>query len=167
MTKTDCTIAPITAEDIDGFHAALDKVAKEKKYLAFLEAPPLESTRAFVLGNIKADIPQFVARVNGRIIGWCDIVPLNDRHINKHIGVLAIGLLPEFRGKGIGRRLMQVVIEKAKMQGLTRIELTVREENENAIALYKKLGFEIEGLKRNAAKIDGVYENSYMMALLV
>lgn len=166
MTKNNCTITQITEEDITGFHAAVDYVAREKKYLAFLEAPPLEGTRSFILSNIKEDNPQFVARMNDKVIGWCDIIPMKSPAIRTHIGVLGIGILPEFRGKGIGRQLMRATIEKAKQRGLTRIELTVREQNKNAIELYKKLGFEIEGLKRNAAKVDGVYENIYMMALL-
>jgi RimJ/RimL family protein N-acetyltransferase len=79
---------------------------------------------------------------------------------------LGVGLLPDFRGKGIGRKLMGQTIDAAFAFGLTRIELTVREENVNAIALYKSLGFEIEGLHRNAVRIEGQYENLYSMALL-
>ena len=74
--------------------------------------------------------------------------------------------MPEFRGKGIGRQLMRRTIDAAFAFGLTRIELTVREGNSNAIALYKSLGFEIEGLHRNAVCIEGRYENLYSMALL-
>jgi ribosomal protein S18 acetylase RimI-like enzyme len=48
---------------------------------------------------------------------------------------------------------------------LTR-RLTVRERNVNAIALYKSLGFEVEGLHRNAVRIEGQYENLYSMALV-
>jgi ribosomal protein S18 acetylase RimI-like enzyme len=84
--------------------------------------------------------------------------------IYSHCGTLGIGLLPDFRGRGIGRRLMQQTIDAAF--GLTRIELTVREGNVNAIALYKSLGFETEGLHRNAVCIEGRYENLYSMALL-
>jgi RimJ/RimL family protein N-acetyltransferase len=42
---------------------------------------------------------------------------------------------------------------------LTRIELTVREGNANAMALYESLGFAIEGIHRNAVCIEGQYEN--------
>jgi RimJ/RimL family protein N-acetyltransferase len=51
--------------------------------------------------------------------------------------------------------------------GLQRVELTVRENNAIAIALYKKVGFEIEGLQRNAVRIDGDYENIVCMAILL
>ena len=44
----DCAIVPLTDELIAGFHAVLDEVAREKRYLSFLEAPPLEKTTAWV-----------------------------------------------------------------------------------------------------------------------
>ncbi|MEZ0225946.1 MAG: N-acetyltransferase family protein [Alphaproteobacteria bacterium] len=162
----ECTVRPIAEEHIAGFHAALDYVAREKKYLAFLEAPPLEKTAAFIRNNIKEDHPQFVAVADGKVVGWCDVIPAKDRPIHAHTGVLGIGILPAHRGKGVGRALMTATIEKARAQGLTRIELTVREKNANAVALYKKLGFDTEGLKKNAVRIDGVYENIILMALL-
>ena len=74
--------------------------------------------------------------------------------------------MPLFRHMGIGRKLMRRTIDAAFAFGLTRIELTVREENVNAMALYKSLGFAIEGLHRNAVCIEGQYENIYSMALL-
>jgi ribosomal protein S18 acetylase RimI-like enzyme len=160
------TVTPITEGHIPGFHAALDAVAREKKYLAFREAPPLEKTAAFIRNNIREDHPQYVALDADLLVGWCDIIPAKDRPIHAHSGVLGIGLLPDYRGKGLGRALMTAAITKARAQGLTRIELTVRAQNANAIALYKKLGFETEGLKKNAARIDGVYEDIYVMGLL-
>jgi ribosomal protein S18 acetylase RimI-like enzyme len=86
--------------------------------------------------------------------------------IYSHCGTLGIGLLPQFRGKGIGRTLMHLSSTRRSRFGLTRIELTVRENNANAIALYKSLGLEVEGRHRNAVCIEGQYENLYSMALL-
>ncbi|MBI3441714.1 MAG: GNAT family N-acetyltransferase [Proteobacteria bacterium] len=158
-------IVPIGERHIAGFHAALDIVSKEKKYLAFLEAPPLDSTAAFVRDNIKNDHPQFVVLAGEQVAGWCDIIP-SSRPSQAHVGVLGIGLLPAFRGRGIGRQLMTVTINKARDKQMTRIELGVREKNDNAIALYKRLGFAMEGLRRQVMRVDGVYESLYMMALL-
>jgi RimJ/RimL family protein N-acetyltransferase len=151
---------------IPGFRAAVDVVARETKYLAFLEAPPLEEVTRFVFGNIELGYPQFVVLIGGTVVGWCDVIPNRSRVIYSHCGTLGVGLLPEFRGKGIGRKLMQRTIDAAFAFGLTRIELTVREGNVNAIALYRSLGFETEGLHRNAVSIEGKYENLYSMALL-
>jgi ribosomal protein S18 acetylase RimI-like enzyme len=161
-----CQIAPIAKEHIPVFRAGVDVVARERKYLAFLEAPPLEDVTRFVLDNIEHGSPQFVVLSADTVVGWCDVIPNRSRVIYSHCGTLGIGLLPEFRGKGIGRKLMRRTIGAAFPFGLTRIELTVRENNVNAIALYKSLGFEIEGLHRNAVCIEGQYENLYSMALL-
>ena len=159
-------IVPIAEGHILGFHAAFDVVARERKYLSFLEAQPLEDTTKFVRDNIERGYPQFVAVSALTVVGWCDVLPNRTRVVYAHCGTLGIGLLPKFRGQGIGRQLMQRAIDAAFAFGLTRIELTVREANVNAIALYKSLGFATEGLHRNAVCIGGQYENLYSMALL-
>ncbi|MBA2399582.1 MAG: GNAT family N-acetyltransferase [Bradyrhizobium sp.] len=157
-------IVPITQGHIEGFHRTLDIVARERRYLAFLEAPPLEATRAFILDIIEQGYPQFVALSAGEVVGWCDVTP--KQPIYAHNGVLGMGLLPQFRRRGIGKRLIAQALGAAQAFGLQRVELTVRENNVNAIALYKKVGFEIEGVQREAILVDGVHENLILMGLL-
>jgi len=158
-------IVAITPAHIDSFHRALDLVARERRYLALLEAPPIEEFRRFVQDIVNRGYPQFVALSNGEVIGWCDVLP-KAWPIYAHAGVLGVALLPPFRGQGLGHRLIERTLEAARLLGLSRIELTVRENNRNAIALYEKFGFVTEGLKRNALKVDGRYENQVLMALL-
>ena len=159
-------IVPITQDHIEGFHRTLDFVARERRYLAFLEAPPIEATRAFVLGNIKRGCPQYVAVSAADVVGWCDVTP-KDRPVYSHAGVLGMGLLPRFRGRGIGTNLIRSALATARIVGLHRVELTVREANIGAIELYKKVGFEIEGLQRDAVRVDGADENVICMAVLL
>jgi ribosomal protein S18 acetylase RimI-like enzyme len=80
--------------------------------------------------------------------------------------LLGTGLLPQFRGAGLGRRLILRTLDAARALGLTRVELSVRADNANAIALYRKIGFVEEGLRRNAVRLDGTYENIAGMAIL-
>jgi ribosomal protein S18 acetylase RimI-like enzyme len=159
-------IVPIAQDHIESFHRALDFVARERRYLAFLEAPSLELTRAFVLDNIRHGYPQLVAISAGQVVGWCDVVP-NPRPIYAHVGVLGIALLPEFRRQGIGGRLIRQTLDAARAFGLHRVELSVRENNAVAIELYKKIGFAIEGLQRNRIRVDGAYENLVLMGALL
>jgi ribosomal protein S18 acetylase RimI-like enzyme len=158
-------IVPITQDHIESFHRALDFVARERRYLAFLEAPPFESTRAFVLNNIEQGYPQLVAVSAGQVVGWCDVTP-KPRQIYAHGGVLGMGLLPQFRRQGIGTGLIRRSITAARVFGFHRVELTVRGNNMSAIELYKKVGFRVEGLQRDAIQVDGVYENVILMAML-
>ena len=155
----------ITPCRIEGFHHAVDVVARERKYLAFLEAPPLASTREFVLENIGNGNPQYLAVLDNGVIGWCDVVRLT-RPVHTHAGILGLGLLPEFRGKGIGTKLITTTMAAAHDSGMVRIELTVHANNEPAIALYKKVGFKEEGILRDMTLIDGSYIDSIMMAVI-
>jgi ribosomal protein S18 acetylase RimI-like enzyme len=158
-------IVPITQDHIESFHRSLDFVARERRYLAFLEAPPFESTQAFVLNNIEQGYPQLVAVSAGQVVGWCDVVP-NPRPIFAHVGLLGMAVLPEFRRQGLGGRLIRRTLDAARKFGLRRVELTVRESNTVAIELYRKIGFTTEGLHRDRIRLDGAYENQMFMGLL-
>jgi len=169
MSKTlpkGIQILPIAEEHIESFHRCLDSVARERLYLAGIEAPPLAATREFVLSNLANDIPQFVALLKHEVIGWCDISPLQWEGF-RHSGRLGMGVHPQYRRLGIGRQLMVQTIQKAKAKGLERIELEVFASNAPAIRLYKKLGFLIEGRKKKARKLDGNYDDIIEMALFV
>src|ERR1700675_526256 len=120
----EVAIARIAAEHVEGFHRAWDFVARERKYLAFLEAPPLDRTRQFVMHNIAKGYPQFVAVAGGDGVGWCDVIP-KCRPIHAHSRSLGIGLLPTLRGRGIGAALVDATLREARHLGLVRVELTV------------------------------------------
>jgi RimJ/RimL family protein N-acetyltransferase len=165
MSAVPVDIVPIEEGHIEGFHRTLDFVARERRYLAFLEGPPLEGTRTWARRHIELGHPLLVVVSAGEVVGWCDVTP-KDRPIYAHVGVLGMGLLPPFRGQGIGTDLMHRSLAAAKTFGFHRVELTVRENNTNATALYNRSGFVTEGVQRNAVLVDGVYENLILMAVL-
>lgn len=161
----EVAIVPIAEEHIRGYHEAVDRVARERKYLAFLEALPFEKSQAFVRENLEQGNPHVVAVLVGEVIGWCDICPIG-RPVYAHGGVLGMGIVAEHRGRGIGEALIGAALEQARQRGLTRVELTVRADNERAIALYRRIGFVDEGMKRKAIRVDGAYIDVFCMALL-
>lgn len=118
--RVQIEIRAIAPEDAEGFHACLDLVAREGKYLALLEAPPLEDVRLFVRSNVERGIPQVVALDRLRVVGWCDIVP-GWHHALRHCGTLGMGLLPEYRGRGIGKSLFQECLRLAAQTGISRV----------------------------------------------
>ncbi len=159
-------ITPLNKHHTKSYHRALDSIAREGKYLSFLEAPTLESTQVFIDECISHEDIFYIALVNNEVIAWCNI-KLSDREIYKHVGLLGIGVIADFRGQKLGSQLMRMVIEEAKEKGLKRIELTVRENNKTAIRLYEKLGFKIEGVHLNAIYQNACFENQLTMALLI
>ena len=152
-------------EDVDGFHACLDTVARERKHLAFVEGPSLDRIRTFVESNLENDVAQSVASDAGKIVGWCDVVPLSSIGMT-HSGTLGMGLLATHRGQGLGRRLLELTIQQANEFGLSRIELEVFASNTPAVSLYQRTGFQNEGIKRQARILDDRIDDVICMARL-
>jgi putative acetyltransferase len=160
------TISPITLADVASFRACLDAVAKEQSFLALLEAPPLKKVKAFVAENLAKQVPQVVAKDGEVVVGWCDISP-GWHHTLQHCGALGMGLLREYRGRGIGGELLQACLALAKDRGITRVELEARADNEAALRLYRRFGFEYEGTKKRGMRVNGEYQDTIAMALLL
>jgi RimJ/RimL family protein N-acetyltransferase len=160
------SIVPITEEHIGEYHRAVDLVAREGKYLGRTEAPPLEDARTFTRENIARGNAHFVAVDGGRVVGWCDIVP-SKREAFVHCGTLGMGLLAEYRGRGLGLRLLRAALDKAQQNGLERVELEVFEPNERAIRLYRNAGFVVEGTKVRGARLRGECYNVVCMTLFL
>jgi len=157
------TIRLMTEADIPGYHACLDTVARERRYLSMLAAPPLEASKAWALPHLKANHPLFVAIHEDKVVGWCDITP-NERAFFTHRGTLGMGVHPNHRGSGIGSALLNAALEHARSIGLEQVELEVFASNQTAIRLYKRSGFILEGTRHNACKYDGVYQDILLMA---
>ena len=159
-------VIPITAEHIEGYHAAVQAVARESRFLARTEAPPLEDARTFTLENIEKGNAHVVAVDGETVVGWCDIVP-SKREAFRHCGTLGMGLLAGYRGRGIGTRMLRAALDRARVQGLERVELEVFASNDQAIGLYRKMGFAVEGTRARGALLRGEYFDVVGMALFL
>ncbi len=105
----------------------------------------------------------YVAEVDGRVVGQIDA------HISTypkahHVASLGIAIVKAYRELGIGRALMERVLAWMKARGVEKANLEVFSTNSRAIALYKKLGFEIEGSRKRQFKIRGQYVDDVYMA---
>ena len=107
-----------------------------------------------------------IAEDNGVIVGYMFVIGGNPMR-TKHSVYIAIGVAESERGKGIGVKLFEALEEWANQQSIHRLELTVMSYNTAGIALYKKMGFEIEGTKRDSLLIDGKYVDEYYMSKLL
>lgn len=158
-------ITPTVEYYFEGLHNVLDAVAREKRYLAFTQAPPRDEACSFFRNIVANDFCQYLAVQNNIVVGWCDVLPTHGE-ARAHVGTFGIGVAASVRHLGIGTKLMEATIQKAWAKGLSRIELSVRTDNQIATALYTRFGFVHEGVNRNAFSVDGKYFDTYSMALL-
>jgi putative acetyltransferase len=108
-----------------------------------------------------------VAVVGNRVVGMLSVHTFPNRPRRRHVGAIGISVHEEWQGKGIGTALMRAGVDLAdNWLNLMRLELEVYTDNESAIRLYERHGFEREGTLRQHAFRDGQYVDSYMMARL-
>ena len=103
-----------------------------------------------------------VAEQDGQIIGaaWTRIIPAYG-HIDNETPELAISVLPDFRGKGIGSKIMQSLFDLLRERGYKQTSLSVQKDNP-AVRFYKRLGYEIAGERLDHAN----HEDFLMMKYL-
>lgn len=152
----------LSAERAEDFWRVSDSVARERRFLSFLEIPKASSLE-YARSQLACQAPHLLLLDGNQVVGWCDVSP-HPRPIYQHGGTLGIGLLPSHRGIGLGGWLLENTVRLAERRGFRRIELTVHEDNLHAIRLYEKHGFLLEGRKREAICIDGRYQDVLMMA---
>jgi len=107
------------------------------------------------------------AVVGERVVGMLGVHTFPNRPRRRHVGAVGISVHDDWQGKGVGSALMRAGLDLAdNWLNLTRLELEVFTDNEAAIRLYERFGFEHEGTLRQHAFRDGRYVDAYMMARL-
>jgi diamine N-acetyltransferase len=110
------------------------------------------------------DLLLAIENEENKLIGWVFLQNIEYAHGRASIGIL---LAPEVRGRGYGKYAMEQMIDIGFNQlRLNKIYLTTRGINEHAIALYKKIGFVVEGQLREHAYSEGNYYDTYFMGIL-
>ena len=105
-----------------------------------------------------------IAEIDGKHIGNCSLMNIAPYKRYGHRCGLAIALYQEYCGCGIGKVMMQTVLDVAKNIGYEQAELEVISDNQKAIALYRNLGFEKYGTFPNNMKYaDGTYASADWM----
>lgn len=102
----------------------------------------------------------------GQLAGYLSAIG-GDYNRNRHTVYLVIGILQEFTGQGIGTHLFTQVEKWAHSHDIHRLELTVMVHNKRVVKLYKKMGLEIEGLKKFTLLVNDQYVGEYEMAKLL
>lgn len=162
-------IREITPDDAEKFSALIKQVEAESQFMLMEpgERNITPERQRLMLEQIeKADNSTiFVAVEKDVLVGY--LIVIGEKAIRKkHSAYLVIGILEKYRGKGIGTKLFEQLNAFADNHQIGRLELTVVTENTAAVSLYKKMGFEIEGVKRKSLLVNGHLLDEYYMSKL-
>jgi RimJ/RimL family protein N-acetyltransferase len=157
--------SPDDAEEIARVIAA---VAAERVYSAIDRAWPVDEQRAYMATlSPREAFHVAVAESNG-VVGYQSL----DRYSSilqsmAHVGALGTFLLPEWRGRGVGRALFAATRQFAESAGYRKLVIQVRGSNAAAQAFYQRLGFTECGRLRAQVIVDGTADDEVMMELFL
>ncbi|WP_349673668.1 N-acetyltransferase [Lacrimispora sp.] len=125
-----------------------------------------EAEEIFIENLLESDVSALlVGKIEDEIVCVGSIMTSPKERIS-HQAELSISVKKKYWGFGIGTYLMEAMISFAKRNGQTEIlHLGVKNDNINAINLYKKIGFHEVGRHKNFFKIDGKYYDEILMDL--
>jgi putative acetyltransferase len=166
MPHTDAiiTLERFNESHLEGITALYNDPAVTRQVLQM----PFQSTEVWRqrLTPDNERVVQLVALHQGAVIGNIGLEQFL-RIRRSHAGSLGMGVAVAWQGKGVGTKLLAAALDIAdNWMNLQRVELSVYSDNEAAIGLYRKFGFETEGLFRDYAVRDGMLVDTLSMARL-
>ena len=163
--------SPIAIRDVTGDDAAalaviynqgiVDRIAT----LETEERTP-EERRAWLDARDRRH-PVIVAVADGQVVGFGSLNVFNPRKAYDHVADFSIYIERSWRGKGVGSRLLQALIERARRIGFHKLVLSAFPFNEGGVGLYKKFGFQVVGIYKEQGLLDGRWVDTIIMEKLL
>ncbi len=156
----------IRRSEPEDFRALREIFAQPSVMAGTLQMPyPSEEMWKKRLSEVPKGMYSLVACVNGDVVGNLTLFHRADSPRRQHAGELGMGVHDRWQGKGVGGELMAAAIDLAdNWLNLVRLELCVYTDNESAIRLYERWGFQREGTMAKYAFRDGGFADALMMA---
>lgn len=105
-----------------------------------------------------------VAEVNGRLVGYVRLTQATPLPENAHVlSINGLAVAPDARRTGVGTVLLRSAESFARAHGARKLSLHVLSTNETALRLYRRLGYQVEGVLREEFRIDGRYVDDEIM----
>ena len=147
----------MTATDWEQVRAIYLEGVREGNSTFETEAPSWE---AWDEAHLKS--PRFVMRAGDRVLGWAALSPVSKRRVYSGVAELTIYVTESVRGKGIGRALLEALIDKSEQAGIWTLQASIFPENIASIELHLKCGFREVGRRESIAKRHGVWRDTIL-----
>jgi L-amino acid N-acyltransferase YncA len=113
--------------------------------------------------NHGSKYPILVAEQDGLVVGWASLSRWSDRCAYSDTAEISLYVKEEFRGKGIGRKIMEAIIREGQKAGLHTVIAKIAEGTEVSIHLHESVGFEHIGIMKEVGRKFGKRLDVYLM----
>ena len=98
---------------------------------------------------------RLVAVENNSIVGWAALSPVSKRRVYKGVAKLSVYIDKKFRGKGIGKELLDRLIKESESEGIWTLQAGIFPENKASCKLHENAGFRLVGIREKVGKMNG------------
>ena len=166
MVMGDVSIRPATPDDAAAICTIYNQGIEDR--IATLETEPrTPEERRQWMGARAARHPVVVAATGGQVVGWGSLNAFNPRPAYDNVVDLSVYVERGWRGRGVGRALLQHLLPLARTLGYHKMVLATFPFNEAGVALYQKVGFRPVGVYREQGRLDGRWVDVLIMERLL
>jgi phosphinothricin acetyltransferase len=153
----DRTLQEMTPGDWEQVRAIYLEGVREGNSTFETEAPSWEAWNDAHHKN-----PRLVMRDSERVLGWAALSPVSKRRVYSGVAEVSVYVTECARGKGIGRALLEALIERSEEAGIGSLQASIFPENEASIELHLKCGFREVGRRERIARLHGVWRDTIL-----
>jgi phosphinothricin acetyltransferase len=106
---------------------------------------------------------RLVARDDKKLLGWCALSKVSDRCVYAGVAEVSIYIAESARGRGVGRRLLEALIERSEAAGIWTLQAGIFPENESSVAVHKKCGFRVVGTRERLGQLAGRWRDVMLL----
>lgn len=140
-------VADIYRQGIESGHATFET-----------EAP---SQEAWDAGHLEA--ARLVAREADRVLAWAALSPVSDRCVYGGVAEVSVYVEAAARGRGIGRRLLEALVEASEEAGIWTLQAGIFPENEASLVIHRSCGFRVVGRRERLGRLAGEWRDVILL----
>jgi len=162
----DVTLRPARAGDAEGACLIYNQGIEDRVATLETELRTPEERREWLAARGPRH-PVIVAESGGVLIGWGSLNVFNERLAYRHVADFSVYVERAWRGKGVGHRLLERLIEIAREIGYHKMVLSTFSTNVGGVRLYERLGFSRVGVYHEQGMLDGQWVDTLIMEKLL
>jgi L-amino acid N-acyltransferase YncA len=106
---------------------------------------------------------RFVALEGGRVVGWVAVSRVSDRCVYGGVVENSVYVDAGARGRGVGRRLLEALVESTERAGIWTIQTGIFPENAASVAVHERVGFRVVGRRERLGRLDGAWRDVLLL----
>ena len=155
---SELTIAPLRPGDWEEVKAIyLEGIATGNA--TFETAAP--SWEQWDAGHLR--FARLVARLESKLIAWAALSPVSQRCVYSGVAEVSVYVSAASRRSGIGRKLLQSLIDESEQNGIWTLQAGMFPENTGSLALHQSCGFREVGRRRRIGKMNGIWRDTILL----